>query len=48
MILDYLNGVDDDAAAAAIAACETMTEALWSALTGVYEGTIPPAERVTG
>ncbi len=47
MILDHLDGVDDDAAATAIAACETMSEALWSALTGVYDDPVSEAEWVT-
>lgn len=47
MILDHLDGVDDDGSAVAIAACETMSQALWSALTGVYDGTVPEAERAT-
>ena len=36
MILEHLDRVSDEAAAMAIGACETMCEALWSALDGIY------------
>lgn len=38
MILEHLGGVGDEASAAAIAACDAMCQALWSALSGVHDG----------